>query len=307
MSVDASSLAHRSPPVPAADAARRDALAEASRGRYDALRALLSGFGHVVIAYSGGCDSAFLLKVATDVLGERALGVTAVGASLAPGEREQARRVAAAIGARHLELDSHEIDDPRYAANPTNRCYFCKTELYDLALAEAARQGIAQVVSGTNADELGDYRPGLKAAVEHGVRHPMAEVGLTKDEIRAWSWRLGLPTWDKPQTPCLSSRLPYGTPVTRERLQRVARAEDAVRAEGFRVFRVRHHEEIARLEVDAAELPRLDDPALRARVQAGIVAAGYTFAVLDLEPFRSGRLNEAAGLVRLGGAGRAPA
>jgi uncharacterized protein len=278
------------------------AVADASRAKYEALCALLAGCGQVIVAYSGGCDSAFLLKVATDVLGERALGLTAVGASLAPGERESARRVAASIGARHLELESFEIDDPRYVANPSNRCYFCKTELYDLALREAGRRGVAHVLSGTNADELGDYRPGLKAASEHGVRHPMAEVGLRKDEIRAWSWRLGLPTWDKPQTPCLSSRLPYGTPVTRERLQRVARAEDAVRAAGFRVFRVRHHEEIARLEVGADELPRLNDPALRAKVQAGIIAAGYTFAVLDLEPFRSGRLNEAAGLVKLGGA-----
>lgn len=272
---------------------------EASRGRFEALRALVRGLGRAVVAYSGGCDSAFLLKVAHGELGAGVVALTAVGASLAPGERDKAREIARFIGAAHVELDSHEIDNPQYAANPTNRCYHCKTELYDLALAEAARRGIPYVLSGTNADELGDYRPGLRAAAEHGVRHPMAEVGLTKDEIRAWSLHLGLPTWDKPQTPCLASRLPYGTPVTRERLAMVDRAEQAVRAEGFRIFRVRHHEAVARLEVDAAELPRLLDPVVRARVQAGVIAAGYQFAVVDLEPFRSGRLNEAAGLVSL--------
>lgn len=274
-------------------------LLELSRPRYERLRAILAELGEVLVAYSGGCDSAFLLKVATDVLGSRALGMTAVGASLAPGERDMAREVARVIGAAHVEVDSHEIDNPQYAANPTNRCYHCKTELYDLALAEAKRRGFAHVASGTNADELGEYRPGLQAAAEHGVRHPMAEAGLTKAEIRAWSARLGVPTWDKPQTPCLASRLPYGTPVTRERLSQVDRAEAAVRAEGFRIFRVRHHEAIARLEVSAEELPRLLEPAVRERVLAGVVAAGYTFAVVDLEPFRSGRLNEAAGLVTL--------
>ncbi len=282
--------------LPSAD----ESLLTVSRGRYEALRQTIAQLGEVVVAYSGGCDSAFLLKVANDVLGPRAVGMTAVGASLAPGEREHARDVARRIGAVHVEVESHEIDNPAYAANPTNRCYHCKTELYDLAVAEARRRGARHVLSGTNADELGDYRPGLKAAAEHGVRHPMAEVGLTKAEIRAWSHHLGLPTWDKPQTPCLASRLPYGTPVTRERLSMVDRAEQAVRAAGFRLFRVRHHESIARLEVSADELRRLDDPELRAQVQRGILAAGYTFAVVDLEPFRSGRLNEAAGLVSLG-------
>lgn len=276
-------------------------LAERSQGKYEQLRAVVHEMGTVIVAYSGGCDSAFLLKVATDVLGAKAIGLTAVGASLAPGEREHARRVAREIGAVHLELESHEIDDPNYASNPANRCYYCKTELYDLALEEAGRRGIPYVLSGTNADELGDYRPGLKAAAEHDVRHPMAEVGLTKDEIRAWSLQLGLPTWDKPQTPCLSSRLPYGTPVTRERLQQVARAEEAVREAGLRIFRVRHHEEIARIEVAADELAKALEPATRTAIQQGVTAAGYKFAVIDLEPFRSGRLNEAAGLVKLGG------
>ena len=257
----------------------------------------------MLVAYSGGCDSAFLLKVATDVLGTNAVGMTAVGAAVAPGEVDEARELARQIGARHLEVESHEIDNPAYAANPTNRCYHCKTELYDLAVAEARRLGIPHVLSGTNADELGDYRPGLKAAGEHGIRHPMAEVGLTKAEIRAWSRRLGLPTWDKPQTPCLASRMPYGTPVTREGLSMVGRAESAVRELGFRVFRVRHHDPIGRLEIAADEWTRLSDPAVRARLHEALTGAGYKYAVIDAEPFRSGRLNEAAGLVSLGRSG----
>ncbi|MFM2152843.1 MAG: hypothetical protein RL199_1278 [Pseudomonadota bacterium] len=275
---------------------------EAAR-KHDRLVALLrDDLADVVVAYSGGCDSAFLLKVAHDTLGgARVLGLTAVGASLAPGERDKARELALLIGARHREVESREIDNPLYAANPTNRCYHCKTELYDLAVAEARRLGARHVLSGTNADELGDYRPGLKAAAEHGVRHPLAEVGLTKEEIRSLSREFGLPTWDKPQTPCLASRLPYGTPVTPERLAQVDRAEEAVRRAGLKVFRVRHHESIARLEVAEAEHSKLSDPATRAAVNGALLAAGYAFAVVDLEPFRSGRLNEAAGLVPLGG------
>jgi uncharacterized protein len=281
-----------------------EVLADGSEPRYRALRQTLASYGQVAVAYSGGCDSAFLLKVATDVLASGAVGITAVGESLAPGDREAARALAQGMGALHIEVESHEIDNPSYAANPTNRCYFCKTELYDLAVAEARRRGIPHVASGTNADELGDYRPGLKAAAEHDVKHPLAEAGLTKDEIRAWSRRLGLATWDKPQTPCLSSRLPYGTAVTRERLAMIDRAESSVRATGVRIFRVRHHElasggALARLELGTAELERLSEPGLREKLQQGLTGAGYAFAAIDLEPFRSGRLNEAAGLVRL--------
>lgn len=288
-----------SPPVAPDLLVDWEALAAASQARYLRLRELLAAHERVLVAYSGGCDSAFLLRVAVDVLGARALALTAVSDSLAPGEREAAARVAREIGAEQLEVESGELEDPRYAANPTNRCYYCKTELYDLACAEAERRGIGAVLSGTNADELGDYRPGLAAAAEHRVLHPLAEAGLTKQEIRAWSRRLGLSTWDKPQTPCLSSRLPYGTAVTRERLGRIGRAEQAVRAAGLRIFRVRHHEEIARLEVAADELALLADAAVRERVLQGVRDAGYRFVTVDLEPFRSGRLNEAAGLVPL--------
>ncbi len=288
-------------------------MADAAAPRYERLRQIVNSYGSVVVAYSGGCDSAFLLRVASDVLGSRALGMTAIGASLAPGEREAARALALEMGAVQIEIESHEIENPAYVSNPKNRCYHCKTELYDIAVAEARRRGIAHVASGTNADELSDYRPGLQAAAEHAIRHPLVEAGLTKNDIRALSRRLSLRTWDKPQTPCLSSRLPYGTPVTRERLAMIDRAESAVRAAGFRIFRVRHHElpegvgTLARIEIAAEDLPRALTPEVRARLQAGVSAVGYRLVTVDTEPFRSGRLNEAAGLVPLGGRVSVPA
>lgn len=305
MSADSNSLTSNSTApsfsaVPAVAGIDWERVVEESRPRYERLREILASYGEVLVAYSGGSDSAFLLAVANDVLGPKAVALTAVSAALAPGEREAAAAVARSIGAEQVELDSHELDRPGYAANASDRCYHCKSELYDIALAEASKRGVAVVVSGTNADELKDYRPGLRAASEHGVLHPMAEAGLTKLEIRAWSRRLGLSTWEKPQTPCLSSRLPYGTEVTRERLAMVGKAELAVRAAGIRVFRVRHHEPIARIEVAADEFAKLLDPQVRASIQEGVTAAGYAFAVIDLEPFRTGRLNEAAGLVKLG-------
>jgi uncharacterized protein len=281
--------------------------ADAAAPRYRRLREILRGYGSVVIAYSGGCDSAFLLRVASEVLGSRALGLTAVGASLAPGERDAARRLAQEMGAAHIEIESHELENPAYSSNPANRCYHCKTELYDLAVVEAQRRGLAFVASGTNADELSDYRPGLQAAAEHQIQHPLVEAGLTKKDIRALSRRLLLRTWDKPQTPCLSSRLPYGTPVTRERLAMIDRAESALRAAGFRVFRVRHHEladgsgALARIELAAEELARAFDQEVRTRIHRDVSGAGYRLVTIDTEPFRSGRLNEAAGLVPLGG------
>jgi uncharacterized protein len=184
--------------------------ADAAAPRYRRLREILRGYGSVVIAYSGGCDSAFLLRVASEVLGSRALGLTAVGATPAPRQRAPPRRLAQEMGAAHIEIESHELENPAYSSNPANRCYHCKTELYDLAVVEAQRRGLAFVASGTNADELSDYRPGLQAAAEHQIQHPLVEAGLTKKDIRALSRRLLLRTWDKPQTPCLSSRLPYG-------------------------------------------------------------------------------------------------
>jgi uncharacterized protein len=216
---------------------------------------------------------------------------------VAPDELDGARQVARQLGARHIEKISAELEDPRYARNPVNRCYFCKVELYTLAAAQAEALGLRAVVSGTNADELGDYRPGLQAAAERQVVQPLAEAGLTKDEIRALSREIGLSTWDKPQQPCLSSRIPYGTEVTPERLAQLAHSEMALRRLGLREFRVRYHGEIARIEAGDDDFERL----LRVRHEAvgALKAAGFKFVTIDLEPFRSGRLNEAAGLVPL--------
>ncbi len=233
-----------------------------ARTKEDVARDLLRSLGSVLVAYSGGVDSSYLLWLARDVLGSRAVAFTAVSAAVPADELAAAREVAHALGAEHVERSSAEIDDPRYVRNEGDRCYFCKTELYELARAHARAHGIAAVVSGTNADDLLDYRPGLAAASEHEIVHPLAEARLSKEEIRALSRAAGLPTWDKPQQPCLASRIPYGTEVTRERLEQLARAEMALRTLGLR-------------------------------------EAGFRFASVDLEPFLSGRLNEAAGLVPL--------
>jgi uncharacterized protein len=245
-------------------------------------------------------DSTFVLRIARDELGERAVALTAISASVAPEEKREAEALAAELGVRHLSVDSDEVSDPRYAANPTNRCYFCKSELYALCTERAEQLGLAAVVDGFNADDLRDHRPGHQAAREREIRSPLAEVGLTKDEIRAHSRALGLRTWDKPQMPCLASRIPYGTAVTEDRLVQIGSAESDLRAAGLRSFRVRYHGDVARLEVAAEELHRFSDPQFRARINEALRARGFTYVALDLEPFRSGRLNEAVGLPSAG-------
>jgi pyridinium-3,5-biscarboxylic acid mononucleotide sulfurtransferase len=235
--------------------------------------------------------------LAVEALGQKAVAFTALSPAVAPDELEGARALAKTLGVRHVEKRSGELEDPRYAKNPVNRCYFCKTELYTLAEEEAKKLGLAWVVSGTNADELEDYRPGLQAADEHRIVQPLAEAGLTKAEIRGISKDLGLPTWDKPQQPCLSSRIPYGTEVTAERLDQLAKSEMALRALGLREFRVRYHGEIARIEVAESELAHLVE--VRRQAVEALKATGFKFVSVDLEPFRSGRLNEAAGLIAL--------
>ncbi len=254
------------------------------------MRSLIASLGRVIVAYSGGVDSSLVLKVAHDVLGNDALGVLSDSPSVPRSEVRAALEVARAIGARLRIIHTDELDDPNYAANPLNRCYFCKSHLHD-ALWEIARaEGYHAILDGTNADDVGDFRPGQEAARERGVRSPLLEAGITKAEVRALARMLGLPNWDKPAAACLSSRIPYGTPVTREVLRRVEAAEEALRDLGFRQLRVRHHDTVARIEVPPEEFERL--LAYRDEVVQRVKSAGYVYVTLDLQGFRSGSSNE---------------
>ncbi len=261
------------------------------QAKLDALRATLTGYRRVVVAFSGGVDSAFLLKVAADALGERCHAVTAVSPTMARSEVTDAIVLARELGLgdRHHVIDSHELEVPGFADNPTHRCALCKTELMDVAAPVAASLD-APVALGTNLDDLGDVRPGIAAARDRGAKMPMVEAELTKPEIRALSRELGLRTWDKPQLACLSSRFPYGTQITPDRLRRVDDFEDGLRALGFRQLRVRYHDTIARIEIDNDELPNV--VAVREQVVALGKRLGFTYVALDLAGFRSGSLNE---------------
>ena len=275
---------------------RLQALGAAAAPKLVRMRQALSELGSALVAFSGGVDSTFVLQVALEVLGERAVALTAISASVAPEERLEAVRLAQLLGARHVVVDSAELQNPSYRRNPTDRCYFCKSELYALCERTRSELGLAAVVDGFNADDTLDHRPGHRAAEEARVHSPLAEAGLTKDEIRALSLQAGLPTWDKPAMPCLASRLPYGTAVTEERLFQVGSAESELRALGLRTFRVRYHGDVARLEVSAEEVALFADGSFRERVNAALRSRGFKYVALDLEPFRSGRLNEAAGI-----------
>jgi pyridinium-3,5-biscarboxylic acid mononucleotide sulfurtransferase len=255
------------------------------------LRALLRTMNGIVLGYSGGVDSAFLAKIAQEELGERAVAVVALSESYAARERDAALQLAEQIGIRLRTVETRELDNPNYAANPTNRCYYCKEELFRHLRRVADEIGIPHIAYGAIADDLGDHRPGATAANEYGARAPLQEVGLWKDEIRLLSRRLGLPTWDKPSLACLSSRIPYGTPVTPELLLRLDMAEAFLHDCGFRQVRVRHHETIARIEIEPAEFSKIAVGETAVRIVDKFKELGYTYVTLDLAGYRTGSMN----------------
>jgi len=256
------------------------------------LRELVSSFDSLIIAFSGGVDSAYLAWVATQVLGPSALCVTADSPSYPDRHRRLALRVAGEFGFRHEIVHTRELERSEYRANPTNRCYFCKHELYSLLSSIGSEREYDAIADGSNADDRGDYRPGRQAAREFGVRSPLDEVDLTKAEIRELSHQAGLPTWDEPASACLSSRIPYHSEVTDEKLRMIERAEDVLHDLGFRVCRVRHHDQLARLEIGQDELARALEPAIRDRLIAELKAIGYAHVTVDLQGYRMGSLNE---------------
>ncbi|HEY9283259.1 MAG TPA: ATP-dependent sacrificial sulfur transferase LarE [Pyrinomonadaceae bacterium] len=281
---------------PVEEVARREsepmAVSREAEGKESRLRALLREAGGVLVAYSGGVDSSYLALVATEELGPRALCVTGDSPSLARRLHDQAAEIAEKFGFRHEFIRTDEMADPNYAANPSNRCYFCKSELYSKLAPLAAERGLAFVVDGSTTDDLGDYRPGRVAASEHEVRSPLVEAGMTKEDVRALSRRAGLPTWDAPASPCLSSRIAYGTQVTIKRLREVETGEDIMRSLGFREFRVRHHDELVRLEVAPAELDRALDRRTADELARRFRALGFRYVALDLHGYRAGAMNE---------------
>lgn len=256
------------------------------------LRAHLAELGSVLVCYSGGVDSAFVLAVAHEVLGPKAIGMTAISPSLPPRERDEAVEIAKMIGADHRLVESREMDDPAYVANNPDRCFHCKSELYRIASEKRHEWALGAILNGVNRDDLGDYRPGIEAAKQAGVMSPLVDLGFTKDDVRAGAEAMGLPIWNKPAAACLSSRIPYGTSVTQERLQQIGGFEAALKTLGFRQVRVRYHGELARIEVSLEEIVRTTEPALRDAIVAAGKKHGFRYVTLDLGGYRMGSHNE---------------
>jgi len=268
------------------------AMSAGAEAKLDRLVELLEGTGSVLVCYSGGIDSAVVLAAAHRALGSRAIGMTAVSPSLPESEREDAVRIAREIGAEHRLVESSELERPAYVANGPDRCFHCKSELYEIAEQKRSEWQLRSIVNGTNVDDLGDYRPGLEAAKLASVRSPFVEAGMTKADVREVAKQLGLRAWDKPAAACLSSRIPYGTSVTPERLQQIGGLEAELRALGFRRSRVRYHDKIARIELDLEDLPRLLAPEIREAVVKAGKTHGFTYITLDLAGYRTGSHNE---------------
>ena len=260
--------------------------------KLDRMRAIFAPMRSLIVAFSGGVDSTLVLKVAHDTLGDRMLALTTTSPTMPDEDRDSALAMARLLGARHLVVESNELEIPGYAANPLNRCYLCKHNLFTVCEAKAAEFGIDEIVDGLNLDDLHDYRPGMQAASEKRVRHPLVEAEMSKAEVREVSRSMGLPTWDRPASPCLSSRFPYGTVITPEALAKVAAGEKLLHSMGFAIARVRYHGEVARLELEQSRIAQIFEPALRDTVEREFKKIGFRFVAIDLKGFRSGSLNE---------------
>ncbi|HMD03933.1 MAG TPA: ATP-dependent sacrificial sulfur transferase LarE [Candidatus Binatus sp.] len=260
--------------------------------RLNQMRAMFAPMRSLIVAFSGGVDSTFVLKVAHDTIGDSVIALTTTSPTMPDEDRDSALAMARLIGARHMVVESNELEIPGYAANPLNRCYLCKHNLFTVCEAKAAELGIDVIVDGLNLDDLHDYRPGMQAASEKRVRHPLVEAGMTKADIRELSRSMGLPTWDRAASPCLSSRFPYGTLITPEGLEKVSAGEKLLHSMGFAIARVRYHGDVARLELEQSEIARVFEPVVRETIDREFKKIGFRFVAIDLKGFRSGSLNE---------------